>query len=167
MAHPSDPIALASDLREALRPLWRRFNAHRTLSQGKVGVLSHLDRRGPLAAADLAGLERISHQAIANAVRELGDLGLVSRSPDPTDGRRALVHLTDAGHVRLRQEREAGQDWLTRAIAEQLNPAELDALAAAVPLLRRLDPDAGAGDSASNCASAGAATRPDATDAPR
>ena len=53
---------------------------------GKVGILSHLEHRGPLAATDLAGLERISHQAVANAARELQNLGLVSRSPDPACG---------------------------------------------------------------------------------
>ncbi|MBB1032221.1 hypothetical protein G6027_15300, partial [Dietzia sp. SLG310A2-38A2] len=41
----TDPTALATDLREALRPLWRRLGEHRTLSMGKVGILARLDRR--------------------------------------------------------------------------------------------------------------------------
>ncbi|GLB64803.1 MarR family transcriptional regulator [Dietzia sp. NCCP-2495] len=135
------PDALASALREALRPLWRRFKEHRTLSQGKVGILAHLDTRGPLAASDLAILERISHQAVANAVRELETMGLVSRSPDPDDRRRTLVRLTDAGRDRLHAERTAGQNWLTHAIEHHLDEAERSALAAAVPLLDRLNHD--------------------------
>lgn len=142
---PSEPpdaheaTALAADLREALRPLWRQLNAHRTLSMGKVGILSRLDRRGAMTATDLAALERISHQAVANAVRELEEMGLVSRSPDPDDRRRALVTLTGAGRDRLAAERDAGQDWLARAVATELDDAERAALATAVPLLLRLD----------------------------
>ena len=142
MTHPADPTApaaLAADLREALRPLWRRFNEYRSLSPGKVGILAHLERNAPMAATELAGLERISHQAVANAVRELQDLGLVSRSPDPEDGRRMLVSLTGSGRERLRTERMAGQEWLAGAVSDLLDPAERATLAAAIPLLRRLD----------------------------
>ena len=135
----NDPTALAADLREALRPLWRRLTAHRTLSPGKIGILARLDHGGAMAATDLAALERISHQAIANAARELEEMSLVSRSPDPDDRRRTLVTLTDRGRERLADERAAGQDWLVRAVAEELDPAERATLAAAVPLLLRLD----------------------------
>lgn len=135
----TDPTAVAADLREALRPLWRRFSERRTLSMGKAGIMSRLDHHGALTATDLAAHERISHQAVANAVRELEELGLVDRSPDPGDGRRMLVTLTDAGRQRLVSERAAGQDWLVHAVADQLSEAERVTLAAAVPLLRRLD----------------------------
>lgn len=135
---PSEPAALAADLREALRPLWRRFHEHRTLSLGKVGILAHLARDGALAATDLAGLERISHQAVANAVRELEELGLVSRSPDPADRRRTLVTITNPGRTRLHTERAAGQDWLVHAVTDHLDADERAALAATIPLLRRL-----------------------------
>jgi DNA-binding MarR family transcriptional regulator len=138
---PPDPTALAADLREALRPLWRRFGEHRTLSMGKTGIMASLERHGALAATDLAARERISHQAVANAIRELADLGLVSRSPDPGDGRRTLVTLTDAGRERLVSERAAGQEWLIRAVADGLSESERATLAAAVPLLRRLGPE--------------------------
>lgn len=136
---PAAPSALATDLREVLRPLWRRFNSLRTLSAGKVGILSHLERRGPMAATELAGLERISHQAVATAVRELESLSLVTRSPDPADRRRSLVTLTDDGRERLATERSAGQEWLTQALTEELTAPDRATLAAAIPLLRRLD----------------------------
>ena len=139
-AHP-EPAALATDLRDAIRPLWRRFNEHRTLSLGKVGILSHLDRDGSMSATGLAALERISHQAVATAARELEELGLVSRSPDPADGRRMLVTITDQGRERLHLERTAGQDWLVRAVTDRLDADERAALAATVPLLNRLNSD--------------------------
>lgn len=136
---PSDPTALAADLREALRPLLRRFKEHRTLSMGKIGIMVRLEQGGQLAATDLAGLERISHQAVATAVRELEEAGLVSRAPDPDDRRRALIDLTPAGRDRLAAERSAGQDWLAHAVATHLDAAERATLAAAVPLLHSLD----------------------------
>ena len=36
-------------------------------------------------------------QSMAQTVRDLEDAGLVSRRPDPQDGRRAFVELTAAG----------------------------------------------------------------------
>ena len=134
----SEPTALAAELREVLRPLWRRFNEHRTLSLGKVGILAHLEKDGDMAVTDLATLERISHQAVANAVRELEELGLISRSSDPADRRRTLVAITDPGRERLHTERSAGQDWLVHAVTEHLDADERATLADTVPLLRRL-----------------------------
>lgn len=135
----TDPTALADDLRESLRPLWRRFNAARSLSAGKLGILAQLDQRGALTVTDLSATERISHQAVATAVKDLASLGLVSRAPDPADGRRVVVTLTGSGRDRLAVERTAGQEWLISAIWTELDDDERAALAAALPLLRRLD----------------------------
>lgn len=134
----NDPTALAVDLRVALRPLWRRFNALRSMSVGKVGILSDLDRFGTLAATELAARERISHQAVAAAVRELEDLGLVVRSADPADRRRTLITLTDAGRDRLTAEHSVGVDWLAEVLAAEFDTAERATLTDAIPLLVRL-----------------------------
>lgn len=135
----TDPAALAYDLREALRPLWRRLNAYTSLSPGKISILYHLEQDGPLAATDLAAAVRVSHQAIALAGKDLESLGLVDRAPDPADRRRTLLSLTDEGRARLAAERSSGQAWLRTAIREELDAAERATLAAALPLLRRLD----------------------------
>lgn len=134
----TDPTALAADLRESLRPLWRRFTAYKTLSASKTGVLFHLEQHGTCSAADLAAAVRVSHQAVAAALRDMEDMDLVSRGPDPTDGRRVLVSMTPAGRAALAAERTAGQEWLARAVSEELDDDERAALAAALPLLRRL-----------------------------
>ena len=76
---------------------------------------------------------------MAGAVRELEQMGLVSRSPDPADGRRVLITLTDSGRARLDTERSAGQEWLIHAVTDELSESERATLAAAVPLLGRLD----------------------------
>lgn len=124
-----------------MRPLWRRFHAERSLSQGKLGILATLASSGPSAAARLAESERISPQAVANAIRELEEMGLVERHPDPADRRRALVSITEAGRQCCAAECDAGQPWLVAAIDERLTDAERATLAAAVTLIERLADD--------------------------
>jgi len=128
----------ALELREALRPLWRRLNSERTISLGKAGVLGHLSEHGRSTASALASVERISPQAITTAVQELESLQLVVRRPDDEDRRRIWIELTDAGREKLEQERAAGHGWLDRAISERLSPEEQRTLDAAVPVLRKL-----------------------------
>lgn len=136
MAADASELALA--LREALRPLWRQFTTRRTISAGKMGVLAYLATHGSATSATLASAEKISPQAIATAVRELEALGLVERTPDDQDRRKVWLALTDVGRDRLARERSFGNDWLEHAIAEQLTAEEIELLAAAVPVLRKL-----------------------------
>ncbi|NGP07773.1 MarR family transcriptional regulator [Rhodococcus sp. 14C212] len=132
----------AQDLREALRPIWRQLTVGRTLSIGKIGVLTYLSQHGRTSASTLAAAERISPQAIANAVRELESLRLVVRTPDEHDRRRIWIELTDAGRERLAQERSKGLERLEQAIAERLSLEEKRTLDSVVPILRKLVDDA-------------------------
>ena len=132
---------LAQGLREALRPLWRQLNARKTISTGKLGVLVYLADRGAATSSMLATAERITPQAIATAVRELEDLGLVARVPDRQDRRRVWIELTDAGRERLARERAIGNAWLEHAIADQLTADEKELLDAVLPVLRKLTKD--------------------------
>ncbi|MFD9661354.1 MarR family winged helix-turn-helix transcriptional regulator [Rhodococcus sp. NPDC059968] len=134
--------ATAQVLREALRPIWRQLTTGRTISVGKIGVLAYLSKHGRTSASTLAAAERISPQAIAAAVRELENLGLVERTPDEQDRRRIWIELTDAGRERLAQERSQGLDWLEHAIAERLTADEKKTLDSVVPILRKLVDDA-------------------------
>ncbi|MDH6286418.1 MarR family winged helix-turn-helix transcriptional regulator [Rhodococcus opacus] len=134
--------ATAQVLREALRPIWRQLTAGRSISVGKIGVLAYLSKHGQTSASTLATAEKISPQAIANAVRELESLGLVVRTPDEQDRRRIWIELTDAGRERLAQERSNGLDWLEHAIAERLTDEEKKTLDSVVPILRKLVDDA-------------------------
>ena len=134
--------ATAQVLREALRPIWRQLTAGRSISVGKIGVLAYLSKHGQTSASTLAAAEKISPQAIANAVRELESLGLVVRTPDEQDRRRIWIELTDAGRERLAQERSQGLDWLEQAIAERLTDEEKKTLDSVVPILRKLVDDA-------------------------
>lgn len=139
----TDPTRLAADLRAALGPLVRRLRQFRpddelTLSQ--TSALVRLDREGPATASELAAAEGIRPQSMATIVSRLYDRGLVVRDPDPVDGRRVLVSLSDAGRAGLRGAREEKSRRLSRAIAEELTPEERAVLAAALPLLERITP---------------------------
>lgn len=136
---------LARELRDALRPLWRRMRAQSSVSVGKLGILRRLETDGAATASELSAAERVSPQAVAAAVRELEEFGLLGRTPDPDDRRRTRIELTPEGVRFLRRDFEKGQEWLHRAIAVELDDEERALLAAAVPLLRRLNEEVGDG----------------------
>ncbi|WP_084269730.1 MarR family winged helix-turn-helix transcriptional regulator [Patulibacter minatonensis] len=128
----------AHELREALGDVIRRLRAEAAPGEGRFAVLGRLHREGPMSSADLATADRVRPQSMAQTVRELEERGFVTRRPDPADGRRAFVELTDAGRERLlaiRVEREA---WLTAALDDLFDDDERAQLAAAIPLLARL-----------------------------
>jgi DNA-binding MarR family transcriptional regulator len=88
--------------------------------------------------SDLAVADRMRPQSMAPVVRELEAAGLVSRRPDPSDGRRAIVDLTPEGRATLTDLRARRVDWLTRALESELSAAERAELARAVALLGRV-----------------------------
>jgi DNA-binding MarR family transcriptional regulator len=129
---------MASELRVVLGQLVRRLRAEHRFSLAHGAVLGRLDREGPLGTSDLAAAERVRPQSMAQTVSELEADGLVTRRPDPADGRRALLELTDQGRQTLGADRRQRDGWLIQAISESFSEQEQQALAQAVPLLTRL-----------------------------
>ena len=134
----ADVPLVASELRVVLGQLVRRLRAEHRFSLAQGAVLGRLDRDGASSTSDLAAAERVRPQSMAQIVAELEADGLLSRRPDPSDGRRALIELTDRGLRTLESERRQREGWLIGAMAEGLSEEEQQALARAVPLLRRL-----------------------------
>jgi DNA-binding MarR family transcriptional regulator len=134
----ADVSLVASELRVVLGQLVRRLRAEHRFSLAQGAVLGRLDREGARSTSALASAERVRPQSMAQIVSELEADGLVSRRPDPTDGRRALLELTDEGRETLEAERRQREGWLIGAIAEGFSEREQQALAEAVPLLTRL-----------------------------
>jgi DNA-binding MarR family transcriptional regulator len=131
----------ASQLRAVLGRLTRRLRQTRpvgdiTLSQ--ASVLSLLEREGPATPGALAAKERISPQSMGSIVISLEGLGLVSRTPDPTDGRSLVISLTEAGLQAVRGARRQREEQLARALADHFTDEEQQVLIAALPLLERL-----------------------------
>jgi DNA-binding MarR family transcriptional regulator len=102
----------------------------RTTLVGKVddvtasqsAALGRLIRDGGTTTAELARAEGVRPQSMGATVQALVDLGLVTREPDPGDGRRTIVSATDAG----RTAREESHRSRTRLLAERLAALDPD-----------------------------------------
>lgn len=116
----------------------RRLRAENTLPLSHGIVLARLEREGPMTTSALAAAERVRPQSMSQTVAELVGAGLVARTPDPTDGRRILIGLTDAGRSTLAEDRARRDGWLAGAIEADLTPEEQEILLRAVVILRRL-----------------------------
>lgn len=120
-----------------LRRRLRQTSVVGELTFPETAALGRLDRGGPAAAADLARQEQISPQSIGATLAELEDRGLITRQPDPDDGRRILLSLSAAGRRELNRRRNARVEQLAAGLAD-FAEAELEQLAAAAPLIERL-----------------------------
>lgn len=132
---------LAADLRSVISVLKRNLRArssHGDLTVTQVAVLLRLERDGPTSVSDLARAEGIRTQSMGTAIAPLETSGLIAGSPDPADGRRTILSLTDACRALLEEVRSARQDWLSRTIRARLSPGEQQQLSAALDLLKRL-----------------------------
>lgn len=132
-----DSQVLASELRVVLGQLVRRLRVEHNFPVAQATVLGRLDREGERSVSDLAVAERVRQQSMAQTVAELEADGLVARRPDPADGRRALVALTEHGHSTLAADRRQREGWLAQAIAE-LSAEEQAVLRQAAVLLGRV-----------------------------
>jgi DNA-binding MarR family transcriptional regulator len=103
-----------------------------------MAVLGRLDRSGPSSISDLAAGERMRPQSMAQTVHDLEAAGLVSRRPDPADGRRSFIELTGAGLDLLKTTRARRETWLTEALERELDAGERAQLQEALALLRRI-----------------------------
>jgi DNA-binding MarR family transcriptional regulator len=140
--HPGpDPHQVAAALRVSVGLLVRRLrqaksDGHLTLPESSA--LARIDRGGPTTSAALAKVEQISPQSMGTTLGGLERRGLVERRPDPDDGRRVVLSLTEAGRAALASRRQAGTGRLAEALSTGFDGPELELLEAAAPLIERL-----------------------------
>ena len=108
------------------------------LSPLQTAVLIDLEKGDATTAAQLAALEGVKPQSMATAIDGLRRRGFVERRQDPTDGRRQLIELTDAGRASEAEHGAARREWLAQRIDESLTDAERDTLDEAARILDRL-----------------------------
>jgi DNA-binding MarR family transcriptional regulator len=141
MNQEPDVGQVAAALRVSIGLLLRRLRQVRVegeLTLPESSAMMRLDRVGPTTSSALAKLEQISPQSMGATLAALEARGLVERRPDPEDGRRAVLSVTEAGHAVLRDKRNARAEQLAQALSAGFPPAELRQLMAAAPLLERL-----------------------------
>ncbi|MEV6500802.1 MULTISPECIES: MarR family winged helix-turn-helix transcriptional regulator [Streptomyces] len=143
-SHPDEVPGIretANRLRMAIGAFKRRAQEVTTvgeLSNPQLTALSRLDRLGPMTTSALARREQITPQAMGATIASLEKLGLVTRSPDATDGRRSALSLTPDGRTAVHSGRNAMVDKVTAALQDSFTDADIETLSAAAPLIERL-----------------------------
>jgi DNA-binding MarR family transcriptional regulator len=136
-----DVEVIADELQLVVGALVRQMRSvspRRDISLSQVSILKRLDREGPRTVAELARLDKITHQSVTVLVNALVGRDLVRRVSDQDDLRRKLLVITSDGMRLLAERREAGLENLARVIADRLSDAERTLLSQALPLMRRL-----------------------------
>lgn len=142
---PEDPARIDAmrGLESAFSELmaeWRRIyvaaaeTASPGMLPGSYKVLTVIARTGAITLSSLA--ERVSADKglISRSVTELEELGLVTRTADPTDGRVRLIAITEEGDARL----SAARAPYERRLAETLQQWPLDTIGQLTELLGAL-----------------------------
>ncbi|MFB7496238.1 MarR family winged helix-turn-helix transcriptional regulator [Streptomyces sp. NPDC056161] len=131
----------ARDLRVVLSRMRRRIREvaqDADLTPSQESALTLVGKHGAATASALATAEGVRPQSMAATLAVLDQQGLIRRTPDPDDGRRQLVTLTDAGQARVEGNRQAREEWLARAFQDRFSEEERHTVLKALALLERL-----------------------------
>jgi DNA-binding MarR family transcriptional regulator len=116
-----DTAALAHDLRLAVMRFSRRLRNQRvdtSVTLTHLAALSTLKRHGPMSPGELAAHERVQPPSMTRVVVALEGMGMVTRTPHPTDGRQVIIGLTDSAEALLDAEAQAREAWLSSRLHE-------------------------------------------------
>jgi DNA-binding MarR family transcriptional regulator len=102
-----------------------------------LAALSTLKRFGPMSPGELAAHERVQPPSMTRVVVALEGMGLVTRTPHPTDGRQVVIDLTPAADELLATEARAREAWLTGQL-QQLTAEERTVLREAAVIMDKL-----------------------------
>jgi DNA-binding MarR family transcriptional regulator len=129
--------ALQMSIGLCLRRL-RQVQAEDELTLPEASALKRLERGGPATVTALAKQEQISVQSIGATLAGLQARGLLERRPDPGDGRRSILLITEAGRTALGDKNNARRENLVKALSAGFTQSELRLLMASAPLIERL-----------------------------
>ena len=117
---------------------WKRDVAtevHPDLQPTAYALLNRVDEVGSVRAIDLSDYFGIDKGAISRQVALLERVGLVTREPDPADGRAQLLVVTGEGRKRL----EAARGGRRQLVRDQLGRWPDDDVATFAALLGRFN----------------------------
>ena len=126
-----------NDLEEVDLVAGPRQGESAVLSLSQLSVLTVIGRDGPMTPTELAQRESVQPPSMTRIITSLIEAGLAQRLRHPTDGRQALISLTDRGREAAAAENSARDGWLAQQLAT-LAPGQLDLLRCAVPMLNAL-----------------------------
>jgi DNA-binding MarR family transcriptional regulator len=140
MSESAHERSLASRLRLAVVRLNRKLRAQRageSVSLTQISALSTLHKCGPLTPGQLAAKEGVQPPSMTRVIAALEDLGYVERSPHPTDGRQAIVELSEVGLNHVQDTISVREAWLDRQLAD-LGVEEREVLSRAAEIIDRM-----------------------------
>jgi DNA-binding MarR family transcriptional regulator len=114
------------------------IRVHPELSPAAYNVLATLVRCGPQHAGSLAAMLYTDKSTISRIVKQLGELDLVERRPDPADGRACILAATEDATSRVDAVRD-GQRQQLRQFLDGWVVADIHQLTS---LLSRLNAEA-------------------------
>jgi DNA-binding MarR family transcriptional regulator len=94
----------------------------------------------PMSAAELARAQGVRAQTMSATVQGLEEAGYIRREADPADGRRTVLHATDAAAEAHAVTRERKHRWLQDALAA-VDAGDLHALDRGLDILDRIADD--------------------------
>lgn len=97
---PVDPVDLADAFFTASHALKRTINARvqpTGLSLARLRVLYQLDANAGIRIGELSTCVDVAPRTMTSTIEAMERDGLVTRRPDPNDGRATIVTITDAG----------------------------------------------------------------------
>jgi DNA-binding MarR family transcriptional regulator len=132
-------LETAAHLRLVITRTARRMRqqAGSELRPSSASALTTIELHGPLTPSELADIERVKRPTATRILRGLEEDGLIMRTPDPNDGRSALISLSPEGRDRLRRLRQRKNAYLARRMRD-LEPDQVEALERAAEILDRL-----------------------------
>ncbi|MFM7030073.1 MAG: MarR family winged helix-turn-helix transcriptional regulator [Micrococcales bacterium] len=107
------------------------------LTPSQVSTLATLAGLTEARVTDLAAAEGLALPVMTRLVASLDAVGLVTKAPNPDDGRAVLLTLTEDGYDTIKQIFTARAGAVNEQIAE-LSAKELETLEAALPVLEKL-----------------------------
>jgi DNA-binding MarR family transcriptional regulator len=136
---------LATAMRISISRLARRLRVERlglggtetALSDIQLAALAALERHQAMTPGELAEHEKVQPPSMTRVIARLEQMGLLTRSPHPTDRRQVILHLTEEGDRLLKEERLRKEAWLAQRLGE-LTQEERSILRQAAPILERL-----------------------------
>lgn len=107
------------------------------LTPTATAALASIERHGPLTPSELARIEAVKRPTVTRTLGCLERAGVIERTPDPADGRSALVAINGAGRERLRRLRGRKNAYLARRMRD-LSAADIETLQRAAEILDRM-----------------------------
>jgi DNA-binding MarR family transcriptional regulator len=137
-----DAVEEAAGLLVALTRISRQLrsrsrSATDDVTPSQTSALARIEQLGPLRLGALADVEGTSAATMCRVVDALEERKLITRVPDPEDGRASNLQLSSEGGALLAELRARSTEALRGALAG-FNVDEHDVVAQAISILERL-----------------------------